>query len=207
LTPERLAAVWGPKAEAARHLHELTAGQDLSIFALFSSASGTLGAAGQANYAAANAYLDALAAHRRTSGLPATSLAWGPWAQGSGMTGTLSDNDVQRMARSGVLPITAEQGVRLFDLGTRSARPELVPLRLDLPTLRAQAAAGTLPTPYRALVRETGRRTAVSAVVEGSLRARLAGCGLGEVRSVVVGLVREHAAVVLGHGDVGGVDP
>nr|WP_239157732.1 type I polyketide synthase [Streptomyces sp. SID13726] len=207
LTAERLDTVWAPKAEAARHLHELTAHQDLSIFALFSSASGTLGAPGQANYAAANAYLDALAAHRRSSGLPATSLAWGPWAQTSGMTGTLSDNDIQRMARSGVQPITAEQGVRLFDFGTRSVHAELVPLRLDMSALRAQAATGALPMPYRALVRETGRRTAASTVGVGSLAGRLVGLGLGEVRSVVVDVVREHAAVVLGHGDVGGVDP
>ncbi|MCQ9178726.1 KR domain-containing protein, partial [Streptomyces sp. IBSBF 2953] len=208
LTPERLAAVWGPKAEAARHLHELTADQDLSAFVLFSSVAGTLGASGQANYAAANAYLDALAAHRRASGLPAASIVWGPWSQVSGMTRDLTEADLRRMASGGLLPLEAAEGMALFDAAWTGSEPRPIAVHLESTTLRANAAAGALPPVMRGLVRTPMRRARdVSAVVEGSLRARLAGCGLGEVRSVVVGLVREHAAVVLGHGDVGGVDP
>ncbi|MGH3376523.1 MAG: SDR family NAD(P)-dependent oxidoreductase, partial [Actinoallomurus sp.] len=101
LTPEQLDRVMRPKLDAALHLHELTAGMELSAFVLFSSVAALIGSPGQANYAAANAALDALAARRRAEGLPATSLAWGLWAEERGMAGALDEASVSRWARMG----------------------------------------------------------------------------------------------------------
>nr|WP_324605219.1 type I polyketide synthase [Streptomyces sp. NRRL WC-3549] len=142
LTGARMDAVLRPKVDAAVNLHDLTRDSDLSAFVMFSSAAGTLGSSGQGNYAAANAYQDALAHHRRASGLPATTLAWGFWAQASGMTGHLSDAEVRRMSGGGVAGLSSEEGLALFDLATASEDALLLPVRLDFAALRAQAAAG-----------------------------------------------------------------
>ncbi|NBH10003.1 beta-ketoacyl reductase, partial [Amycolatopsis sp. SID8362] len=115
LTPERFATVLRSKADSAWHLHELTRGHGLSAFVTFSSVSGLFGGPGQANYAAANSFLDALAQHRRALGLPGLSLAWGAWAEPTGMTSGLTDADRQRMVRSGMPPLSTEQGLALFD--------------------------------------------------------------------------------------------
>uniref|UniRef100_UPI003D733F2A type I polyketide synthase n=1 Tax=Streptomyces cucumeris TaxID=2962890 RepID=UPI003D733F2A len=131
LSPQRLDAVMGPKAVAAKNLHELTADMPLSAFVLYSSISGLIGAAGQANYAAANTYLDALAHHRAQCGLPATSLAWGLWDQRGGMAAALSTGDLNRMARSGIATLSETEGLALFDAALRRSEPLLVPLRLD----------------------------------------------------------------------------
>ncbi|MCG0289252.1 type I polyketide synthase, partial [Streptomyces sp. PSAA01] len=114
LTPERVDHVMRPKVDAAWNLHELTRDLDLTAFVLFSSASGVFGTPGQGNYAAANAFLDALAAHRRAEGLPAVSPAWGPWA-GAGMAGGLDEADISRMRRAGLPPLSPAEGLALLD--------------------------------------------------------------------------------------------
>ncbi|MEU3188899.1 type I polyketide synthase, partial [Streptomyces sp. NPDC006923] len=207
LTPERLEGVLRPKAVGAWNLHELTLGMGLSAFVLFSSAAGVFGGAGQANYAAANAYLDALAEHRRAGGLVATSLAWGLWADG-GMADSLDAADVDRMGRAGVQGLSAEEGLALFDAATAMAEPLLVPVRLDLAAIRAQAAsgAGVLPL-LRGLVRFPVRRAADSAGTTGVLAARLAGLGGADQERVLLELVRGQVAAVLGHGSPDAVDP
>ncbi|MEV6927914.1 SDR family NAD(P)-dependent oxidoreductase [Dactylosporangium sp. NPDC051485] len=196
LTPQRLEAVLRPKAEAARHLHELAG--ELDHFILFSSAAGTLGTAGQASYAAANAYLDALAEHRRALGRPAVSLAWGLWAPGSGLTGRLSDADRARLGRAGVAPLAAEQGLALFDAALRSGAAVTVPMLLDLPALRAQAAAGALPPLMRGLVRAPARRAAEDGDGGSSWARVLAALPRADRERQVLALVRAQAATVLG---------
>ncbi|MEU1510381.1 SDR family NAD(P)-dependent oxidoreductase, partial [Kitasatospora sp. NPDC005748] len=207
LTPERLAAVLRPKIDAALALHELTAGEDLAAFVLFSSAAGVLGGAGQASYAAANAALDALAGARRARGLPAVSLAWGLWAEASGMTGHLDRADHRRIARSGVRPFSSEQGLALFDAALAADEAVLVPMALDLAGLRS--ADATVPALLRGLVR-SGRRVARAAAegrAAGTLTERLAGRPAGERGRALLELVRAHAATVLGHSTGSGIEP
>ncbi|MEU9047896.1 SDR family NAD(P)-dependent oxidoreductase, partial [Kitasatospora sp. NPDC048343] len=206
LTPERLDTVLRPKADAALHLHELTADQPLTAFVLFSSNAGVLGGLGQANYAAANAVLDALAEHRRATGLPATSLAWGPWADG-GMAAGLDSADLQRLARSGLTGLADDEGLALFDTATATAEPVLVPMRLDLAALRAQAAAGTLPAQLRGLVRTPTRRTARAGRSGGTdLMRRLAGLSDAELDRELLELLRVRVAAVLGHASSDTID-
>ncbi|KND44528.1 type I polyketide synthase [Streptomyces stelliscabiei] len=210
LTPERLDRVLRPKADAALHLHELTRDLPLAAFVLFSSASGTVGSSGQGNYAAANAFLDALAQHRRAQGLPGQSIAWGMWAERSALTGTLDEVDLRRMARGGVGALTSDEGLALFDAALERDDAVLVPLRLDLARLRARAGTGAVPALFRALVRGAARRTAATggaADAADTLRGRLAGLSADDARAVLADLVCAHAADVLGHAGASAVDP
>ncbi|MEV6750812.1 type I polyketide synthase, partial [Streptomyces sp. NPDC051080] len=198
LTPERVGAVLRPKVDAAWHLHELTRGLDLSLFVLFSSAAATLGSAGQANYAAANAFLDALAEVRRGEGLVGQSLAWGPWAEG-GMLGHLDDADLQRMARDGVVPLVPADGVALFDAADGTDRAALLAVKLDVPALRRRADAGTLPVLLRGLAQGNRRRAARAGGSGSTLAERLAAVPTGERAALVDEMVRAQVAIVLGH--------
>ncbi|MEU9508927.1 type I polyketide synthase [Micromonospora sp. NPDC048170] len=209
MTPERVDAVAVPKIDAAWHLHRLTADADLAAFVLFSSAAATLGSAGQSNYAASNAFLDALAAHRRARGLAGISLAWGLWEQASGMTGHLGDDDVRRMAEQGAAGLATEQALNLFDAAWRLDAAAVVPMRLDVSTLRAQAEAGTLAPMLRALVRAPRRSVDAAGARAGGvqLSQRLAGLAGPERLKVVLDVVRANIAAVLGHAGGEAVDP
>ncbi|MBO3682581.1 type I polyketide synthase, partial [Streptomyces sp. NEAU-YJ-81] len=211
LTPDRMAHVLRPKVDAAWNLHELTRDHhpDLSAFVLFSSAAGVFGGAGQGNYAAANAFLDALAQHRTAQGLPATSLAWGLWAESGGMAGELDEAELDRLRRGGVAAITADQGRELFDLADTADEALLVPMPLDLAALRAQASAGMLPPLFRGLVRVPPRRAAQAAAAarSGALAQQLAGASDAEAEAIVLGVVRTQVAVVLGYAGPEAVEP
>ncbi|MFE2152132.1 type I polyketide synthase [Streptomyces lavendulae] len=201
LDADRLAAVLRPKTDAAALLHELTRDLDLTAFVLFSSAAGVIGGPAQGNYAAANAFLDALAQHRCARGLPATSLAWGLWDEASGMTGHLSEEDVARMARSGMVAFSPAEGLALLDAGTGGGAPLLVPVRLDAGALRTMATTHSLPALARGLVRVSARRTVESADGAGdsALARRLTALGPDDQLRTLLDLVRTHAAAVLGH--------
>ncbi|MEV7198125.1 type I polyketide synthase [Streptomyces sp. NPDC093510] len=211
MTPEQLHHVLRPKVDAAVNLHELTAGHDLTAFVVFSSIAGFFGGMGQANYAAANAFLDALAHRRRARGLPGTSLAWGLWATGGGMTGHLGEADLARIARGGIVAFAPAEGIALFDTATGLDAPALMPLRLDTGALAEQAAAGGVPAFLRGLVRTPVRRAAAG---EGpgpdaadALRQRLTGLPPAQRERTLVDLVRTHAALVLGFPDPAAVGP
>ncbi|MCP3803832.1 SDR family NAD(P)-dependent oxidoreductase [Allokutzneria sp. A3M-2-11 16] len=195
LTPERVDRVLRPKIDAAWHLHELTEGFDLSLFVLFSSAAGLLGSPGQANYAAANGFLDALAQHRRARGLVGQSLAWGLWAEGMGSA--LTEADLARTSESGVAVLTAEEGTELFDLAHAVGEAVAVPVKLDIPRLRALSPLlHGLARPAR----PTARPTARDAEVQGlSLSRELSALAGPEQDRSLLDLVRTHVSVVLGH--------
>ncbi|MFD3523639.1 type I polyketide synthase [Streptomyces sp. NPDC058653] len=207
LTPEKMAAVMRPKIDAALHLHELTADQDLSAFVLFSSAAGVTGGAGQGNYAAANTFLDGLAAHRRAHGLPAQSLAWGLWQEASGMTGELAEADVAGMVRDGVVPIASQEGLAMMDAAGALDRAFLAPVRLDL----SGQSRADVPYLMRDLVRGPARRVvdtaAPTAEPAESLRDRLARLTPARREQTLLDIVRAQTATILGFGDAEEVDP
>ncbi|MFE4917243.1 type I polyketide synthase, partial [Streptomyces sp. NPDC056652] len=207
--PERLARVLAPKADGALHLHRLTQTHDLAAFVLFSSAAGILGGPGQSTYAAANTFLDALAHHRRAQGLPATSLAWGLWQlAGIGMTSHLGEAELSRMRRQGITALTETQGMRLLDASLAQPHAHLVPVRLDLATLRReQDRGGEVPGLLRALVRARRSRASETEQSPDALRDRLLALPEGDRPEVVTELVRREVAAVLGVADASGVGP
>ncbi|MEU5980640.1 beta-ketoacyl synthase N-terminal-like domain-containing protein, partial [Streptomyces sp. NPDC047315] len=200
-SPERLAAVWGAKATAAAHLHAATADLPLALFLIFSSAAACLGSAGQANYAAANAYCDALAVRRRAAVRPGLSIGWGLWAEASGMTGHLTDTDLDRLSRAGGRPLNAEQALDLLDAGCRHGAPYLLAANLDAHRIAARPGH-SLPSPLRALA-GTGRGARRTAAVGGPagsrLAARLASLDDKAKLEALLDVVADGAAVALGH--------
>ncbi|WP_416975921.1 SDR family NAD(P)-dependent oxidoreductase, partial [Streptomyces sp. 4F14] len=206
LTPERVDAVMRPKADAAWYLHEATAGLDLAAFVLFSSFAATSGAPGQGNYAAANAFLDALALHRHAQGLPATSLAWGWWADTSGMTGRLGHTDHARFGRAGVRAMPTAEALALFDLACRRPEAYLVPVGLELP--RHGGAEPVLPLLRGLVGAGSVRSVARAGERDGSgLAGRLAGLTTADQQRLLLDLVCGHVATVLGHASARVVDP
>ncbi|MFE7565103.1 SDR family NAD(P)-dependent oxidoreductase, partial [Kitasatospora sp. NPDC057500] len=200
LTPDQLTRVLRPKVDAAVNLHELTADLDLAAFVMFSSVAATQGGPGQGNYAAANAFLEALAWHRHALGLPANALAWGFWSERSGMTRHLDEADVARMARGGVLPLETEQGMALFDLARSADLPVAMPVRLDLAALRS--GAGPVPPLLSGLAGPEKRRSARAGSGRSGprLKDQLSGLAGVEQQKLLLDLVVSHAATVLGHG-------
>jgi surfactin synthase thioesterase subunit/NAD(P)-dependent dehydrogenase (short-subunit alcohol dehydrogenase family)/acyl carrier protein len=200
LDAARVDAVLWPKVDGVVHLDELTRGMDLAAFVLFSSISGVLGGVGQGNYAAANAFLDAVAVRRRAAGLPAVSLAWGWWAQASGMTGHLDPADHERMVRSGMAALDTGQGMRLFDIALSSPRAALIPAVLDGAVLREHARSGVLPAMLREVVGRVRRTAQGNAATE--VLGRLAGLDGADRLAVLIELVCTETGAELGYATI-----
>ncbi|MEV0947345.1 SDR family NAD(P)-dependent oxidoreductase [Rhodococcus sp. NPDC049939] len=205
LSQDQLHAVLRPKVDGAWHLHELTQDRDLSAFVLFSSAAGVLGGAGQANYAAANVFLDALAQHRRVRGLPAISMAWGLWDRPSGMTSHLNATDLDRLQRSGIDTISPESGPALFDAAMVLNRPLIVPMRLSMRASRTDGES--VPPILRRVLGIRRRRTAAADDSPTGLADELRALDPGERHSRVLDIVTSNVAAVLGHDGKEAIDP
>ena len=201
LTPDRFTAVLDAKATAAQYLHELTADRNLSAFVLFSSVAATLGSAGQANYAAANAHLDALARQRRAHGLPATSIAWGPWASGG-----MADAGADRLVRAGTMPLNPDLALATLDLCLAAGEPG--PVVADLDWVRFPAAfTATRRSPLLdGLAQKAPAGTAPAAEPVADLAATLREQPPAERERMVLDLVRRTAAAVLGYDGPASVD-
>ncbi|WP_420822728.1 SDR family NAD(P)-dependent oxidoreductase [Streptomyces atratus] len=207
LTRDAVTEVLRAKAVAALNLHELTADLGLSSFVLFSSVAGVTGSAGQGNYAAANAFLDALAEHRRARSLPALSIAWGLWEPASGITGRLRAQDHERLARQGIRALSAERGLALLDEALATGAPTVVAARLTLPSPPAHANGAAVRT-GGTVAEPRGSGTAVPASTAAAVNG--AGSALSSTpvrRRSLLELVRAEAASVLGHDSPEAVAP
>jgi KS-AT-KR-ACP domain-containing polyene macrolide polyketide synthase/pimaricinolide synthase PimS2/candicidin polyketide synthase FscD len=207
LTPDRFAATLRPKADGVRHLHELTLGADLQAFVLFSSVAGVIGTAGQGNYAAANAYLDAFAEVRLAQGLPATAIAWGPWA-GEGMAAA-TDTGAERMRRVGMHPLASAPALEILGSAISAGESGLAVVDVEWERFAPAAFAArpapllsTLPRPHRA----APELLPMTPTQADGLRARLADLEPERRNRHLLDLVRTQAAHVLGHGEAAAVD-
>ncbi len=211
LTPARVDAVLRAKVDAAWNLHELTRDVSLSAFVMFSSMAGLVGSSGQANYAAANSFLDALAVHRRAHGLPAISLGWGLWDQTSSLTGTLDNVDFARFARDGIVAMPSGEALQLMDTAMAVDEPFVLAAHIDFTALRAKFDSGTLPPMFVDLINAPARRqvddSLAAAKSKSVLLQRLEGLPEDEQHAVLLDLVRSHIATVLGNTTPEAIDP
>jgi acyl transferase domain-containing protein len=202
LTEDQVEKVLRPKVDGAWHLHELTADRELTAFVLFSSCAGLLVSAGQANYAAANRFLDALAVHRRAEGLSGSALAFGLWTTPTEMGGGVTDADLTRLGRLGMPGMTDAEGLALLDAALTVDEPVLVPIRLD--ATAPGPVSGEVPLllrdvltpPVRRPTRVAAPRAGVAVEPAQPLPRRLAPLGAAERERVLLDLVRTHVAAV-----------
>ncbi|MEW2119927.1 type I polyketide synthase, partial [Streptomyces sp. NPDC005474] len=204
LDPARLATLMRVKVTAARALHEVTDGLGLTDFVMFSSFMGVLGSAGQGNYAAANAALDALVAERRAAGLPGTSVAWGAWAGG----GMVDNGIADRLRRLGISPMEPRAAVRAMTAALAD-RDELCVVA-DVDWQRYREAVGLRSTALLSGLAGAvapGARTPERAEQDGRVGGQLAGLPAAERARHITDLVRTHAATVLRHGAATDIAP
>ncbi|MFJ9840208.1 SDR family NAD(P)-dependent oxidoreductase [Kitasatospora sp. NPDC101155] len=206
LTEETLEEVFRAKVDGACHLHELTAELDLKAFVLFSSLAAVLDGAGQANYAAANAFLDALAEHRAELGLPATALAWGLWTGGAGMGAALDEATLARIARYGLPGLDAAHSLRLFDAAVRTGAARVVPVEVDTAAVRRRTDG--IPALLSGLVRPVNRRASAARGTRAQDGGNaLSALPVAERDRTLLELVRTEVAAVLRHESAAAISP
>jgi polyketide synthase 12 len=205
LTAEQIAIVLRAKVDAAWNLHELTGQADLSAFVLFSSAAGCFGAPGQANYAAANVFLDALSQHRRHHGRPAVSMAWGLWAQATGLTGSLTEQDLSRINRGGFRAMETHDALAMYDMALALGHPYALIAKMDMATLRAAAAVAELPPLLRTML-AARRRVDTRGFDASALTKKLVGLNEKEQYTVILDLIKSQIAAVLNYAGPEAVD-
>jgi NADPH:quinone reductase-like Zn-dependent oxidoreductase/acyl carrier protein len=204
MTPSRLAKVMQPKVDGAWNLHEVTSGADLAAFVVYASLAAVTGNPGQSNYAAANSFLDELARHRRRAGLPATSIAWGPWRGSDGMTSNLSEKDWARIRQRGMSAIDDRQGMSLFDACVVDMHAAVVAAGFSPGDLRRQDAS-VVPPILRQLA-QSPKRAATAKRSTNGLAKKLAMLSPPDRMRSVTDTIRAEAAAVLGHGSTDAVD-
>ncbi|WP_190086963.1 type I polyketide synthase, partial [Streptomyces longisporoflavus] len=203
MSQAQLERVLRPKVDGAWNLHELTRDHDLKTFVLYSSLAGLFGTAGQANYAAGNTFLDALATMRRAQDLPAVSMAWGLWQEASGISGELSEVDLRRLNRMGLRALPSAEAMGLFDAALTADEPVLALTGIDTRALRTRG--DDVPALLQGLVPASRKRRPAAGGEAGgeaeSLSTRLAGLSPDERERVLTDLVRNVVAGILGHED------
>ncbi|WP_435056395.1 type I polyketide synthase [Streptomyces venezuelae] len=208
LTPDQVERVLRVKVDATLHLHELTRDLDLSAFVLFSSFAATFGAPGQGNQAPGNAFLDAFAEYRRAAGLPATSLAWGPWGSADGDDSEAGD----RMRRHGILAMSPERTLASLQHALDRDETTLTVVDMDwkrftLAFTADRARPLLLELPEARRVIESAERESAEDLAGGvPLTQQLAGLPEVEQQRLLLDLVRTAVAAVLGHADLTSVE-
>jgi NAD(P)-dependent dehydrogenase (short-subunit alcohol dehydrogenase family)/pimeloyl-ACP methyl ester carboxylesterase/aryl carrier-like protein len=196
MTPLQVERVLAAKADSAWYLHELTIEQPISLFVMFSSSAGLILGAGQANYAAANVFLDALAIHRHARGLPAVSLAWGFWS-GAGMGDLLTEQLVQRVERQGVTAFSVADGLALFDRALAAEKAFVAPVRLNMTALELDE--DQVPALLRGFVPLRRRTVIEEPLPSAALLTTLTGLPVYEQEHILAGMISRYAAILLGH--------
>lgn len=201
MTDDSIDTVFAPKVDGAWNLHRMTRDLELDFFVMYSSVSGIMGTLGQGNYAAANSFLDALAYHRKSKGLPATSVAWGAW-DGEGMATDLSDADKARFSRQGMDPLSPEEGLELFDLCVSRDEPMAMAAAFDMGRLQRtfeEQTGGDVPALYRTIFKGAGADGQQSTGGKGDagLRKALGMAQPEDYAGIMLQTIKEEVAKVL----------
>jgi NADPH:quinone reductase-like Zn-dependent oxidoreductase/acyl carrier protein len=186
----RFRAVLNPKVAGSWNLHEATQNHQLDFFVLFSGAAGMLGLAGQANYVAANAFLDALAQYRRSLGLPALSIEWSAWSS-VGLAAARA-NRGERLAMTGIGSISPKAGLRVFEQLLNQDRSNVAVIPWDVALWRRHYPAQAGTPFYSEINVPAGDQTAAV-----SLAARLADADPKRRAVLLEQFLQEQAARVL----------